>query len=113
MGDVEMPQAFTERQEQAMTLLHQAGAALKREPCTAADVEEAVSHATQALRLADNDSGIKSAANIVLGGCHENQDKWNLAYYEYKAAKEQCGSRWTTELEQIFQYCCCKVFPRE
>ncbi|ATY58727.1 hypothetical protein A9K55_003702 [Cordyceps militaris] len=113
MGDEEMSQEPpVDRGLLALKHLDAAYEARKQMPDGKEQTEVVLAHATQALRLADDDRIIKALANLVLGGCHEQQDKWHLAYYEYVAAKEQYTDEWTESMEQALQYCRCKVFPR-
>lgn len=98
-----------DRKALAMYHLDMARAALRRpEPA----LDEGLFHATQALRLADNDTKIQAVANVLSGLCHERQDHYHLAYYAFEAAKGQDPKRWTNELEESLQFCRCKIFPR-
>ncbi|KAJ6781207.1 hypothetical protein PWT90_07847 [Aphanocladium album] len=79
MEDVEMSQPMpADRRTQAMYHLEEARTALRRGP---ANCDEGLFHATQALRLADDDKKIQALANILSGFCHERQDHYHLAYY--------------------------------
>ncbi|OAA73145.1 hypothetical protein ISF_00046 [Cordyceps fumosorosea ARSEF 2679] len=114
--DVEMSQTPPPQDDRALALQHLLEA--MKLPAVLAYADKRVFHATQALRKAGDDREIKAQSNLILGECHEMQDKWHLAYYEYLAARDCLRAadggpgRWTQAMGHALQFCHCKVFPR-
>ncbi|OAA82579.1 hypothetical protein LEL_02124 [Akanthomyces lecanii RCEF 1005] len=122
MEDVEMTEQIlpADNKSQAYQHLDAAKAAFnKAAPTSVPDhqksnfIAEAEAQARTALRLANNDKTIQAYANIQSAKCHELQDKHNTAWYEYRAAKDQAGARWSESLEHRLMFCYRKTHPKK
>ncbi len=72
---------------------------------------EAVDEATRALQRAGDEKKIQGRANTLLALCHERQDKYATAYFEWGAAKEQLGAEWPQKGEHSMMFCFGKIHP--